>query len=210
MALSADTAPHFTTIADFIASLEAQIVSVFRDVLLVCDEVGLIGREMFAVDGVKLPSNASKEWSGTRADFEKKAQKMERAIGHLLARHREADATGEDARLGAARLGAARVKQIETLQAAVDKVRGFVRCCEDKRGPSGRINKSKLTDNESAKMKTSKGVIQGYTGGPWSMPNIRWWCTPRPSAKRKSTDCSLRCWRTHARAFVRWNSPPTC
>lgn len=51
MALSADTGPHFTTIADFIASLEAEIVSVFRDVLLVCDEVGLIGREMFAVDG---------------------------------------------------------------------------------------------------------------------------------------------------------------
>ena len=62
MALSADTAPHFTTIADFIASLEAQIVSVFRDVLLVCDEVGLIGREMFAVDGVKLPSAFAKRF----------------------------------------------------------------------------------------------------------------------------------------------------
>jgi transposase len=159
MALSADTAPHFTTIADFIARLEAEIVSVFRDVLLVCDEVGLIGREMFAVDGVKLPSNASKEWSGTKADFAKKAQKMERAIAHLLARHREVDAAGEDERLRAAR-----VKQIETLQAAVEKVRGFLRCREDKLGPSGRIKKSNLTDNESAKMKTSKGVIQGYAG----------------------------------------------
>ena len=70
MALSADSAPHFTTIADFIATLDREIVSVFRDVLLVCDELGLIGRDMFAVDGVKLPSNASKEWSGTRQDFE--------------------------------------------------------------------------------------------------------------------------------------------
>jgi hypothetical protein len=26
---------------------------------------------MFAVDGVKLPSNGSKEWSGTREDFQK-------------------------------------------------------------------------------------------------------------------------------------------
>jgi hypothetical protein len=32
-----------------------------REVLLVCDQMGLIGREMFAVDGVKMPSNASKE-----------------------------------------------------------------------------------------------------------------------------------------------------
>lgn len=32
MALSADRAPHFTTIADFVSSLEAEIVSMFRDV----------------------------------------------------------------------------------------------------------------------------------------------------------------------------------
>ena len=61
MALSADTQPHFTTIADFISGSAEQIAQVFRDVLLVCDEAGLIGKQMFAIDGVKLPSNASKE-----------------------------------------------------------------------------------------------------------------------------------------------------
>jgi transposase len=35
MALSADTAPHFTTIADFISTLETEIVAVYRDVLLI-------------------------------------------------------------------------------------------------------------------------------------------------------------------------------
>jgi len=159
MALSADSAPHFTTIADFIARLDREIVSVFRDVLLVCDELKLIGREMFAVDGVKLPSNASKEWSGTRVDFEKKIQKMERAVEQLLRRHREADAAGEDGPLRAAR-----ARQIDTLRAAVEKVRGFVRRHADKVGPSGRVKKSNLTDNDSAKMKSSKGVIQGYDG----------------------------------------------
>src|SRR6266704_4624249 len=34
MALAADSAPHFTTIADFIATLDREIVSVFRGVLL--------------------------------------------------------------------------------------------------------------------------------------------------------------------------------
>jgi len=110
MALAADSAPHFTTIADFIATLDREIVAVFRDVLLVCDELGLIGREMFAVDGVKLPSNAAKEWSGTRGDFDKKIAKMERAVEHLVGRHREADAAGADAPLRAAR-----GKQIDTL-----------------------------------------------------------------------------------------------
>ena len=159
MALSADSAPHFTTIADFIATLDREIVSVFRDVLLVCDELGLIGRDMFAVDGVKLPSNASKEWSGTRQDFETKIAKMERAVEHLLRRHRDADAAGDDERLRAAR-----VKQIDTLQAALGKVRGFLRRHDDKVGARGNVKKSNLTDNDSAKMKTSKGVIQGYDG----------------------------------------------
>jgi transposase len=157
MALSADTTPHFTTIADFISTLETEIVAVYRDVLLICDEAGLIGREMFAIDGVKLPSNASKEWSGTRADFEKKIDKMERAIKYLLKRHRATDAADQDESLKAAR-----VKQIKTLKASVAKVKGFLEGRADKRGASGNLVKSNITDNESAKIKTGKGVIQGY------------------------------------------------
>ena len=41
--LSADTVPHFTTIAAFVSSLSAEITTIFRNVLLVCDEAGLIG-----------------------------------------------------------------------------------------------------------------------------------------------------------------------
>ena len=36
--------------------------------------MGLIGKEMFAIDGCKLSSNASKEWSGTREEFAKKKE----------------------------------------------------------------------------------------------------------------------------------------
>lgn len=158
MALSADSAPHFTTIAKFISRQQDEIVSIFRDVLLVCDEQGLIGKQMFAVDGVKLPSNASKEWSGTLADFEKKALKLEQAIEKLLERHRQVDEKAEQPALGAARS-----KQTETLKAALDKVRRFLRCGQDKVGTQGRLKKSNITDNDSAKIKTAKGTFQGYT-----------------------------------------------
>src|SRR6185295_8589192 len=140
MALSADTTPHFTTIANFISTLEHEIVSEFRDVLLICDEAGLIGREMFAIDGVKLPSNASKEWSGTRADFEKKVAKMERAVTHLIKRHRTADAAQEDPAQRSAR-----AKQIKTLEASVAKVKGFLKDRPDKRGASGNVVKRTIT-----------------------------------------------------------------
>jgi transposase len=157
MALAVDSTPHFTTIADFIATLEREIVSVYRDVLLICDEAGLIGREMFAIDGVKLPSNAAKQWSGTRADFEKKVAKMERAVAYLVKRHRSADAADDDEKLKEAR-----AKQIKTLKASVAKVKGFLKERTDRCGASGNVVKSNITDNDSAKIKTGKGVIQGY------------------------------------------------
>ena len=69
IALSDHSCPHFTTIAAFISGMGDLIGQVFKQVLLVCDAHGLIGREMFAIDGVKLPSNASKLRSGTRADL---------------------------------------------------------------------------------------------------------------------------------------------
>ena len=56
IALSGDTAPHFTTFAAFVSTLDGEIGPLFTEILLICDRMGLIGREMFAIDGVKLPS----------------------------------------------------------------------------------------------------------------------------------------------------------
>ncbi|MBM3273210.1 IS1182 family transposase [Candidatus Kaiserbacteria bacterium] len=170
MALSADIAPHFSTIAEFVAKLPGEIISLFRDVLLVCDEAGLIGREMFAVDGVKLPSNASKEWSGTKEEFQNKRQKMQRAIEVLTQSHRNTDACERDLPQGPnsgllqSRLEDAASKQVDTLRKACEKIDEWSAANEDKRGASGQVIKSNITDNDSAKMKGPHGVIQGYSG----------------------------------------------
>jgi len=159
MALSADTQPHFSTLAGFISSMSDEVSALFRDVLLVCDEMGLIGKELFAIDGCKMPSNASKEWSGTRAEFEKKKQKMEGAIRYLLKRHRERDKSEcEEWSVGR------EAKQLKTLREKVKKIKRWLEHHDDKPGKGGKPRKSNLTDNESAKMKSSHGVIQGYDG----------------------------------------------
>jgi transposase len=59
IALCGNRAPRFTTIAKFVSTLGEDIACVFAAVLPVCDQQGLIGREMFAMDGVHLPSTAS-------------------------------------------------------------------------------------------------------------------------------------------------------
>ena len=60
MALSGDSQPHFTTLAAFVARCAEPIAHLFTEVVAICDAQWLIGRAMFAIDGVKLPSNASK------------------------------------------------------------------------------------------------------------------------------------------------------
>jgi transposase len=92
MALSADTRPHFTTVAAFVSELEHEIVSLFRDTLLYASELGLIGKQHFAVDGCKLPSNASKQWSGTHKELDEKRKKLEQVAKRIVRRHRERDA----------------------------------------------------------------------------------------------------------------------
>lgn len=160
VALSGDTCPHFTTIASFVSGLGELIGKVFQQVLLICDAQGLIGREMFAIDGVKLPSNASKQRSGTRAEFEHQARKMEAAVQNMLSRHRQADDVQAEPALHAKEL-----RSIDKLRREAGRIRRWLeRNPQDRQGARGTLRKSNRTDNESAKMATGKGVIQGYTG----------------------------------------------
>jgi len=159
MALSADTQPHFTTIADFISSVDQEIIKLFLQVLLVCDEMNLIGKEMFAVDGCKMPSSASKEWSGTKEELRHKKEKMERAVRQIIKRHREEDTKEKDK-------GTIEQEEryVETIRKKANKIKDWLKENDDKPGKTGKPVKSNITDNESAKMKTSHGVIQGYNG----------------------------------------------
>ena len=159
MALSADTHPHFTTIASVISSMKDQIVPLFRDVLTLCYSEGLISQEMFAIDGCKISSNCSKEWSGTKADLEKKRQKIEKSISFLVNKHTELDKKGKDDTLEKAEKRA-----IENLREKSDKIKKWLSSNKDKHGARNRILQSNITDNESTKMPTSHGVVQGYTG----------------------------------------------
>ena len=161
-ALSCDTVPHFTTIASFVSSFPSQIEAVFEQVLLVCHQQGLLGNELFAIDGCKLPGNAAKQWSGTFKELTAKRKKLRRLIRHHLQRHRELD--GRDA--GEAEQRQRTEQTIATLSEAADKIGEFLKKSEPRMG-KGRIVKevkSNITDNDSAKMTTSKGTIQGYNG----------------------------------------------
>jgi transposase len=159
MALSADSRPHFTTIAAFVSNLEHEITSLFGDVLLYASELGLIGKEHFAIDGCKLPSNASKKWSGTHKELEEKHKKLEQVAERIVHRHRELD--GQEGKSGSS---CSEPEKAQRYRRKVAEIKAFLEKTEKKLGPTGNEQKSNLTDPESAKMTSSRGVIQGYNG----------------------------------------------
>lgn len=162
MALSCQSVPHFTTIAHFVSGYPQPIESLFEQVLLVCHEQGLLGKELFAIDGCKLPSNAAKTWSGTHKELSHKRAKLKRLIRYHLQEHQRLDQQETDESEPSSRLK----QSIDTLSKAADKIGRFLSENEPRKG-KGKARaevKSNITDNESAKMTTSKGTIQGYNG----------------------------------------------
>jgi transposase len=165
MALSCGQRPDHSTIATFVSCMKDEIVPLFRDVLLVCEEMNLLGGTMFALDGCKLPSNASKEWSGTISDLQKKKDKVEQKVAQLLGDHVETDRKAKDDEKDGGPSGRSnRKKQIERLKKNAERIEKFLKENAPKIGRIGKEIKSNVTDNESANMLTSHGVIQGYNG----------------------------------------------
>jgi transposase len=160
IALACGQAPDHTTIARFVSSMHDYILPLFRDVLLVCEKEHLLGGTTFAIDGCKLPANASKHWSGTIDELKHKTEKLAAKIESLLQKHQQLDQMDCE---GAARDEKTKLeKRITRLQRRLATVRKWSEANEPKIGRSGKEIKSNVTDNDSAKMVTSHGTIQGY------------------------------------------------
>jgi hypothetical protein len=78
----------------------------------------------------------------------------------MLARHRQNDALPSEPDLHAKE-----VVRVERLERDAAQIRAWLAAHPlDRRGTRGSVLKSNRTDNESAKMATDKGVLQGFTG----------------------------------------------
>jgi hypothetical protein len=65
-------------------------------VLLVCEEMGLVGSSFFALDALRLPSNASEQWTGTHAELCRKKERVEATVKELVEEHATQDNRDED------------------------------------------------------------------------------------------------------------------
>gem|GEM_PF-4406875 len=123
--------------------------------MFACDQAGLLGYSRFALDGVKLPSNASREWSGRHADLERKRAKLLAKVKEKMDEHRRSDGgiDAEDTR---------HTDQIVRFEKHARKIESFLSQNEPRKGESGKGIIDNVTDPDSATIKTRHGYIQGY------------------------------------------------
>jgi len=155
MAVSGNARPDHSTIASFVSSMKDEITEIFSDILLRCAQLNLIGGEIFALDGCKISSNAAKEMSGTIEELGRKKEKLKTMCISIIESHAMNDRNEERETLE---------KRIEKYRRKIEKIDTFLKTAEARKGKRGRENKSNITDNESAKMKSNHGMIQGYNG----------------------------------------------
>jgi len=155
IALSYGYAPDYSTIASFISSMQSEVQTLFSDVLLVCEELGLLDGIHFSLDGVKLSANVSKEWSGTIEELKHKRDKLEEKLKRVIAEHGQADKHPQ--------VEIERQKKRERrFQLQVERLNEFLKDREPKLGSEGKEIQSNAVDNASVKMPSSHGVVQGY------------------------------------------------
>ena len=155
IALSYGYAPDHSTIAQFISSMQSEIQTLFSNVLLVCEELGLLDGTHFSLDGVKLSANVSKEWSGTFEELKNKRTKLQEKLQRVMAEHAQADQQPEV-------VVEQQKKRERRFQLQVERLNQFLEQQKPKLGRDGKEIQSNVIDNESVKLPTSHGVLQGY------------------------------------------------
>ena len=90
---------------------------------------------MFAIDGVKLPSTASKERSGSFAELAHEASRMVRAVKRMLTTHQSRDAADTDE--DDVRLNAQRIRHVQNESA---RIRDFLAVNTERKGAKGHID----------------------------------------------------------------------
>jgi transposase len=165
MAPACGMLPDHSTIAAFVSSMNEEIKSIFSDILLIWAEQNLSGGPHFSLDGLKLSSTASKEWSGRVADLRQKQEKFTEKVKRLLEEHETADKAGEGSGAEERLSEPDKVhEQIKRLERQTARIEAFFAVNDPKRGKRGKELQSNVTDHESATMQTAQGGIQGYNG----------------------------------------------
>jgi transposase len=152
MYVSGHGKPDHATICRFINEHCEGIKEVFSQLLYMAHEQGYLDYREIATDGTKIRANASKRFSGTIGDFEKRKRKLEEKIGQALEKLRKAE--GEEDEYWE--------RKKERYEGNKKKIEDFLKTARKEFSGSGKERVQNITDSDSRLMKMGKEYRQGY------------------------------------------------
>jgi len=149
MYLSGMQRPDFRTISDFRLNKKQYIQDCFRQVLLICRQLGMFSLGHISIDGSKIKANASKK----KTKNEEELIKYEEQVKQILDQAEEIDRQ-EDSKYGTDKSGYELQEEINTKDKLTEKINQAKEKLKETNQKS--IN---LTDNDARFMKMGNGSL---------------------------------------------------
>jgi transposase len=153
MYVSGHMKPDHATICRFIRDHYEAVVEVFSQLLYLGHEQGFIDYQEIATDGTKIKGNASKRFSGTIADFEKRKKRFAEKIESALKKLQEVNDKEEEEYWK---------RKKERYEENRRKMEDFLKTAQKEYNRQGKERVQNITDNDSRMMKMGKEYQQGY------------------------------------------------
>lgn len=175
--LAAGNHPDFRTIAEFRRRHLKALAKLFKQVLLLCQEAGLVQLGHVALDGTKIKANASKHKAMSYERMVKSEIQLETEIRELLQKAEETD-TDEDGRYGRDKRGDELPEELARRVSRLEKIRQAKAALEAKAKQDADAKRTARAEHEA--------IAKAEHRAPGPKPKIM--DTPDPKAQRNFTD----------------------
>ena len=161
--LSGGRSINYSTLCRFITDFPDEVSVIFARLLCILEELNLIDWRRIMIDGTKISSNASKEFTLNKKGFEKKLKHYENLSVKLLSRAKYVSELEDKEEISEEELNKEK-ELIEKQKNKYNQVMEKIKLYEDdveseKISPETKLN---LTDSESRMLKKDDTYIQGY------------------------------------------------
>jgi transposase len=192
--LSADQHPEFNSIARFRKRHLKSIGRLFKQVLKLAQQAGLVKLGVVALDGTKIKANASKHKAMSYERMLENEKRLEKEIEDILRQAQSVDAQ-EDGRYGSEKLGDELPKELARRESRLATIQKAKAALEEEAKLMAKAEEQDRLKKEREKNKKDKGPKSG--GGKKNKT-----VNPAPKAQRNFTDPESKImWNTNSKSF---------
>ena len=184
--LAGDQHPDHDSIAEFRRRHLDALAGLFVQVLRLCQGAGLVKLGHVALDGTKMPANASKHTAMSYARMEETAARLEREVQALLAQAQQVD-TAEDVQYGRGRCGDELPAELARRESRLAKIRAAQAALEQ----AAQAQAAQAAEAARAKLAAREQRVGSAKGGVAKVPDPAQ-ARPEPTAQFNFTDPESR------------------